>query len=252
MKRKNIIIILLCLSIFLFYKNVYSLEENGNYRILIEDDANLLTDEQENQLLEDMRGLSEFGNIAFKSIDNNYTSASDFARSFYHNNFGTSSGTLFLIDMDNREIYIFSDGYNYSIITNSKAYIITDNIYKYASNGNYYQCAAVAYSQMYTLLSGGKIYEPMRHISNGVLAIVCAFFINFLIVLLNSSIKKAKDKEIINNCDIAFSVSNIVGVKSGTHREYSPQSSSSSDGSFGGSSGGGGGGSSGGGGGHSF
>ena len=104
---------------------------------------------------------------------------------------------------------------------------------------------------MNTLLSGGKIFEPMRHISNFVLAIVSAFFINFIIVLINSSVKRASNNEIIKTCDIEFNCANIVGRKTGTHSVYSPQSSGSSGGSSGGG-GGGGGGSSGGGGGHSF
>ena len=103
---------------------------------------------------------------------------------------------------------------------------------------------------MYTLLAGGKILEPMRHISNAVLAIVFSFFTTFLIVLAGSKIKKAKVNEIVNSCDVAFSATNVTGIKTGTHRVYSPVSESSGGSSGGG--GGGGGGSSGGGGGHSF
>ena len=132
------------------------------------------------------------------------------------------------------------------------AILITDNIYRYASNEEYYDCASVAFSQMSTLLSGGKILEPMRHISNGFVAIVVSFFTTFLIVLGSSGIKKAKYNEIINNSEVSFSATNVTGVKTGTHRVYSPVSESSGGGSSGGGGGGGGGGSSGGGGGHSF
>ena len=68
---------------------------------------------------------------------------------------------------------------------------------------------------MNTLLSGGKIFEPMRHASNAVLAVVLAFFINFIIVLINSTVKRASNTEIINTCDISFNASNIVGRKTG-------------------------------------
>ena len=40
--------------------------------------------------------------------------------------------------MYTREIYIFSDGNNYNFITDSKAYIITDNVYKLASYADYH------------------------------------------------------------------------------------------------------------------
>ena len=273
MKKKLFIVLFLFLSVFCLYRNVYA-EENfvpdydtsqydsyehetttdiisekleSGFSIIIDDKADLLSEEEEAKLKEEMVKLTEFGNIAFVSISDNYTSASNFADSYYHNSFGTESGSLFLIDMDNRQIYIFSDGYNYSIITNSKANIITDNIYSYASYEHYYDCAYNAFDQMNTLLSGGKIFEPMRHASNAVLAVVLAFLINFIIVLVNSSVRKASNNEIINTCDVSFTASNIVGRNTGTHRVYSPQSSSS-----GGSGGGGGGGHSGGGGGHGF
>ncbi|MBR6948811.1 MAG: TPM domain-containing protein [Bacilli bacterium] len=280
MNKKKLLLIILCICTFIFAFNVYaeedifdsaadgseiiepSIQDNvdvepteevvGQYKIVIEDDADILTDDEEKQLLKDMRPLSEYGNIAFKSISSNDTSTDNFARNYYHNIFGhgVSNGSLFLVDMDNREIYIFSDGNNYKIINNSKAYLITDNIYKMASAGDYYGCASEAYSEMYTLLAGGKIMEPMRHISNGVLAIVISFFTTFIIVLSSSRVKKANNSEIIKNCDVAFNATNIVGTKTGTHRVYSPVSESSGGSSGGG--GGGGGGSSGGGGGHSF
>ena len=279
MNKKKLVLIVLCICTLLFTFNVRAEEDIfdtvsdnnevvdsesseefdvkpteevvGQYKIIIEDDADLLTDEQEKELLKDMRPLSEYGNIAFKSISTNNTSTNDFARTYYHDMFGhgVSNGSLFLIDMDNREIYIFSDGNNYKIINNSKAYLMTDNIYKMASAGDYYGCASEAYTEMYTLLAGGKIMEPMRHISNGVLAIVISFLNTFLIVLSSSRIKKANNSEIIKNCDVAFNANNIVGTKTGTHRVYSPVSESSGGSSGGG---GGGGGSSGGGGGHSF
>lgn len=223
--------------------------ENTNYRVVIEDDANLLSVEEINKLKDEMIPLTEYGNIAFKSISENAYSTSTYASNYYHQTFGTASGTLFLIDMDNRIIYIFSDGANYNVVTTSKANIITDNIYQYASNEQYYECASVAFSQINTILNGGKISEPMRYISNILISITLAFFINFIIVLVNTNVKKAKNAEILANCDIAFNIGEINAVKTGQHREYSPRDTSSGGGSSGG---GGGGGSSGGGGGHSF
>lgn len=230
-------------------KEPVEMQENG-YSIVIEDDANLLTAEEETKLLDKMKSLTQYGNIAFKSISTNSTTAEAYARNYYHEKFGTDSGTVFLIDMYTRMIYIFSDGYNHSVITNGKANIITDNIYKYASNKDYYNCAYNAYDQMETLLAGGKILEPMRYISNIIISLVTAFFVNFLIVLNITRIKKAKNNEILKDCDINFIINDVHGTKTGTHRVYSPQDSGGS--SSGGGGGGGGGGSSGGGGGHSF
>ena len=148
-------------------------------------------------------------------------------------------------------IYIVSAGDNYNIVTKRKAEIITDNIYRYASREEYYECADKAFEQIGIILDGGKIAEPMRHASNVVISIVLAFFINFFIVLGASKIKKASASEVLKNCDIAFEAGNVSGTKTGTHSVYSPVSESSGGGSSGGG-GGGGGGFSGGGGGHSF
>ena len=250
--KKIITIIVLCLSIFFIYDNVSAEVVSNNYRVVIEDEAALLTEQEEKLLYEEMLPLTEYGNIAFKSISYNDTNAGNYARNYYHSEFGTESGTLFLIDMYTREIYIFSDGNNYNYITDSKAYIITDNVYKLASYADYHGCASEAFSQIYTILAGGKISEPMRHISNGVLAIVCGFFVSFFIVLYNSRTKKVKTSAIIKNCDVNVVINNVVGEKTGTYRVYSPQSSSSGGSSGGGGGGGGGGSSSGGGGGHRF
>lgn len=254
--NKNIfkICIILFLSLFsIIGVNAITIEEyvnnNTNYKVVIEDDAELLTAEEINQLQEDMIPLTEFGHIAFKTISENVYSAAGFAEDYYYDKFGTSSGTLFLIDMDNRMIYIFSDGANNKIVTTAKANIITDNVYTYATNEEYYECASEAFYQIETILNGGKIAEPMRHISNILISITVAFFVNFIIVLINSKVRKAKDQEILSDCNISFNIGNINGVKVGTHRVYSPSDSSSGGGSSGG---GGGGGSSGSGGGHSF
>ena len=151
--------------------------------------------------------------------------------------------------MDNRQIYIFSDGSNYNIVTIDKANIITDNVYRYASNGNYYECASEAYKQILTILGGNKIAEPMRYISNGLIAITAAAFINFFIVMRKSKLRRSDDKEILKECKVNFQIGEITGHKTGTKRVYSPPSDS---GGSSGGGGGGGGGSSGGGGGHGF
>ena len=262
MNKKWISLFIIFIGIFSIFMNVYAEEDiediassettgiEQNYQIVINDYADLLTDMEEQQLRNDMAPLTEYGHIAFESINANPTTTEGYARNKYHEMFGTQSGTLFLIDMANRYIYIFSDGENYKYITNSKADIITDNIYRYASNNEYYACAKEAYIEMYAVLSGGKIAQPMKYISNILISMIIAFIVSFLLVIGNARISKASNYKILNGCNISFDVKNVVGQKVGSHRVYNPPSSSSGGGSSGG--GGGGGGSSGGGGGHGF
>ena len=251
-------------------ENVY-INEDTQYTAEIVDQADLLTKDEEFRLLQDMKELTQFGNIVFVSTNDNNYSTEYYARNYYHQNYSTENGSLFLIDMSNREIYIFSDGSNYNIITESKAYSITDNVYRYASNGQYYLCASDAFSQMNTLLNGNKILEPMRFASNIFIALTVSFFLTFLFVLSQTKIRKASVSEITEKCDISFNMGTVTPKKNGTKKVYSPMSTDShytggssggysggshSSGGFsgGGHSGGGfsGGGHSGGGGGHRF
>ena len=222
--------------------------EETHFTASIEDNANLLSIEERVKLFEEIIKLTKYGHIAFVSTASNTSSVEYFADSYYHSHFGTESGTIFIIDMSNRQIYIFSDGANYRTVNKSKAYSITDNTYRYATNKEYYKCASTTFNQIYTILDGGKIAEPMRYTSNIFIAITLAFFFSFLYILGKSRIKKASDRSIVNNCEIDFKIGETSVIKTGQHRVYSPQSSGGS----GGGGGGGGGGSSGGGGGHGF
>lgn len=252
--------LLFVLFIFLFVSNVYAEEietesTNSMYKIVLEDDADLFTEDEEIKLKDQMTSLTEFGNIAVKTInENEYGLTDTYASNYYHQTFNQESGTLLLIDMKYRNIYIFSDGNNYLVITKEKAYIITDNIYKYATSGNYYECAKEALTEINTLLEGGKILEPMRYISNSILSLTISAFLTFGLGIFLTKIKVPSNKNLLKNCNIDFVVNRIEIVKTGSHSVYSPRSdSSSSSGGFsGGGGGGGGGGSSGGGGGHSF
>lgn len=220
------------------------------YRTVIEDDAGLLSDNELSLLSLDMQDTTAYGNAAFKSVSYNYSSASSFARDYYHELFGQTSGTLFLIDMDNREIYIFSDGAVYRTITNSYANTITDNVYRYASEQNYYLCASKAFEQINKLLAGRKISQPMKYISNALLALILAVLINYFIIRVSSQGKKAAASEILKASSVKFAFHNPKKQLTGQSKVYCPSSSGSGGGSHGGGHSGGG--HSGGGGGHRF
>lgn len=235
----------------------YTNKETG-YCTVIEDDACLLSGEERSRLALEMRKITAYGNAAFKSLDYNEYSAPYFAQKYYHELFGSESGTLFLIDMDNREIYLFSDGAIYKTVTNAYALTITDNVYTYASKADYYSCASEAYKQIIALLSGRKIAQPMKYISNALLALIVAALINYFIAGLLSRTQKLSSRDVLKTASVKFTFCNPEKKKTNQTKVYSPQSSGSSGGSShrssGGSSRSGGGGhrSSGGGGGHRF
>lgn len=225
-------------------------------KTVISDDADLLSPEEETALLSVMEPITSYGNIAFASVPEkgNPGTADAYAERFYQNTFGLTDGGVFLVDMDNRKIYIYCQDFFYEIITTNRSETITDNIYKYASRGEYYECAAEAFREMNTLLEGGKIAQPMKYVSNGLLALILALLINFIIVRSVTKLRAPRQKDVLAASKAFFEGSEGTAVFTHTTRKYDPIQTSSGGG--GGRSGGGGGfsggGHSGGGGGHSF
>lgn len=229
------------------YAGTYDTNPETGYEVVIDDGADLLSEEEEEMLGGKMMEVTPYGSAAFVTVDSNYSSAGSYAEDYFYDCFGYGSGTLFLIDMDNREIYIYSDGAVYRTITKSYANTITDNIYTYASDAEYFTCAYKAFEQIVTLLEGNRIAQPMKYASNAFLAVLLALLINYFVVMITSAAKKPGEKELLEATKHRCSLVNTEAVYTHTTKKYDPPSSSSSGG--GGRSGGGGGG---GGGGHSF
>lgn len=226
----------------------YTNPETG-YRILLEDDAGLLTAEQAASLAERMKRITAWGNAAFKSIDENPGTTESYIESYYREQFGRESGTVFLIDMDRRNIWLKNDGKISRVITNSYSDTITDNVYRSASGGDYYGCAMEAFIQIETLLSGSRIAQPMKYVSNALLALILALLVNFFIMRFMGRNKGPNRKERLSRMRYHYSLTNTCAEYIRTSERYDPVSSGSGGSSGGG---GGGGGSSGSGGGHSF
>ena len=266
MHKKILLLSLICIvSLFsvVYADNYEYLNPKTEYFVVIEDDASLLSSSQIAALANDMKPLTEHGNIVFKSTNVNNKSTREYAHDCYYDRFGSQTGSLFLIDMDHREIWIHSDGDNYTLISTSKANSITDNVFRYASQADYYGCASSAFKQMERVLNGQKIPESMKYICNALISLTIGFFVSFFFVWKNSRIKSASSHEIIKNCKVNFKIGTITATKTGEHKVYSPVQSSSSSGFSSGGHGSGGGGhssghsshsshSSGGGGGHRF
>lgn len=242
----------LLLSLFIgqqvWAKTVYTNPETG-YRVVMEDTAGLLTAEEESMLAEKMQAITAWGNAAFKSISENSTTTERYIEDYYRELFGWDSGTVFLIDMDNRNIWLKNDGQISRIVTNSYSDTITDNTYRYASRGDYYGCAQEAFAEIETLLSGNRIAQPMKYISNALLAVILALLINFCIMRLVSRNRIPGQKERLRRMKYHYSLTDTQAKYIRTTKRYDPPSSDSGGSSGGG---GGGGGSSGSGGGHSF
>ena len=218
------------------------------YRAVIDDGAAVLTDDEKQKLLEEMKPLTEYSDIFFRSTDENeYDSTADYAMEYYRDNIGEGcSGTLFVVDMKNRQLYIFSDADALDVITGSYAEAITDNVYDMAHNGDYYGCASQAFSQMYSLWNGQPVATPMKHICCALLAVIISMFATIFVMLRHSMSAKATEKALLDSIKHSCTINGTTKTLTSTEKKYV----SSSDG--GGDSFGGGGDSFGGGGGHGF
>ena len=221
-----------------------------------------LSDSEEERLMERMKQILPYGNVAFVTSDAPNSDAARYARDWFLNYFGKVSGTVLLIDMYNRRIEIFSGEAVYRQINTTRANEITDNSYEYASRGDYFGCADKTFEQMVTVLEGGSIVTPIRFATNAAFAIGIVFLVNFVIVYMQR--RKARDVMALRTANDRKGADNLGAVKSvrkvmtsQTKRKHVEASSGGGGGFSGGggggfSGGGGGGGFSGGGGGHSF
>ncbi|MCR5007302.1 MAG: TPM domain-containing protein [Oribacterium sp.] len=230
------------------------------YVVYIDDAADLLTDDEEYDLVGKMTGITEYGNAAFVTNEEAHSNSTTYyTEERYQELFDWDSGTMFMIDMADREIFIHSDGEVYSIVNNDRAETITDNAYRLAGKGDYYGCASLVFEQIQKVLEGGRIAQPMKYTSNAVLAIILALLINYGLLAFS---RRAYKREIKSDEVLVHAVNSFIlgaSVESFLRqtKRYIPPSSSGGGGHSGGggghhSSGGGGGGHHGGGGGHRF
>ncbi len=221
---------------------VVSKNSETGYEVRIIDEADLLSDEEEKRITEEMYPITKYAHAVFYSSDVNFGNwekkAKDKLVELYGSN--TVSATIFYIDMANRQLTAAATGDEVTpYLTGSKCSSITDNVYRDASKGDYYSCAAEAYREMYTILDGGKIAEPMRIVSNVFLSIVIGLLIAYGIVKGFTSVRVASEKELLAAINVQQNLTNYSCVFVNQTRVYDPPSSSSSGGGGGGGGGGG-------------
>ncbi len=113
------------------------------------DFAELLSDSEEKSIYNEITGLIDEYNLdaAVVTINyNNKSSAKSYAEDFYdYNDFGvgsTKDGLIFLIDMDNREMWISTTGTAQLIYDDTRIDNILDAAYDEIADKNYYGCAS--------------------------------------------------------------------------------------------------------------
>ena len=263
--RKRFLAVLLCFFALLMVLPLpaFAAEEGDNdFRVVVDDEADLLTDAEENDLRTVMEKVLPYGNAAFVSVDTNDTTTELLAERKFLEFFGDTDGVVLIIDMGNRYIQLASHGNTRKKISSTRCSEIVDNNYTYASQGDYYGCASKSFEQVAKALEGQRVIAPFRYVTNAFLAICLSLLGNF--ILMSNQRRKKVDPENALNVKVAVNTA-ASAVKAGVvagvvlkmlnQRKTRHTESSSGGGRSGGGFSGGGGGHSGGGfsgGGHRF
>lgn len=221
-------------------------DDDYQYSIYIYDEADLFSDKETERLIDTMAPIAEnYGHACILTLlDCDYYDTKSYAEAFTIQYYDKENLVLFIIDMDNRELYMNFEGRILRDLGTSTADIITDNVYRYATDEEYFECATEAMSEALYKLEGGNLTSSMKILSNACIAVVFALLLTYFIARAVSSTMKASNSEMLDSMYHQFKFTDTKSVLDHTSREYSPQSSGSSGGHGGGGghSGGGGGG----------
>lgn len=213
------------------------------YEYILDDSADFIDDALEDNLISSLKDTTKYCNVAVVTTTSHpYTSTETFAVNTFESYFGNgSNGVIFVIDRDLNEIYLASEGTTRRTISNSKCDSICDNTYIYATSSHdydYYTCCMETIDQVNTVLSGGRISQPLRYISSIFIALAIGIIFCFMYAIALSRGRKAKNRELMNAAFTKVDVHNARTRFVNQTRVYSPQSSGNSH-SGGGHSGGG-------------
>lgn len=219
----------------------YTDPETG-YRAIIMDELGLLSGSERDKLIEDMKPLLRYGNIAFWTTDDYTSNEVKQAQQKRRALFDLESASILVINMEVRRISIQSYGDMYDIITIGRANEITNYVRNYGTRGEYYELARIAFGQELQLMRGNEIARPMKHFSNACIALMTGLIVMFMSVFKYASTFRRPDlREMATAITAgAFTLGAAKAVHTGQTRTYSPPSSDSSSGSSCSSCGGGG------------
>ena len=105
--------------------------------VYIDDGAGLFDEEQYAQVKAAMLRVTSLYPVALVTTGDTggYYTTESYAVSKFRDLYGSGKGILFVIDMQNRYLYLYTDNGN-SKLSVSKCDTVTDNVYMYARNGD--------------------------------------------------------------------------------------------------------------------
>lgn len=186
------LIVTLSLASVNVFAETYTNSDTG-YSAVIDDTADIMTDKEEQDLLESMKNVTEYGNAYCYTTDAKVTDTYHYAASQYERIFGRDAGSIFVIAMGSRQLYLYNQGSFKTVIPDAASNTIVDRHYSLASASEYAQCAQEVFSDVYNTMSGQTLYllyQPLRVITVVLLAFLISFLINYFMIAHDRSMPK--------------------------------------------------------------
>ena len=192
------------------------------------DFADLFTDTEENDIyLKTNEFITTYDmDLAIVTISSNPKySEVEYADDFYDYNNFNDNGILFLIDMDNRQIYMSTTGTAINMYNDNRINYLMDSIYKYISNKSYSK-GTLEYIKMLSSLAsegyptGNEIYQSTS--SKVLKSMFFSFIITVIVMVIliskNKLVRKASDaKEFLEKDSIK--ITQLGDILIDTHTE---------------------------------
>lgn len=132
------------------------------------DDANLLTESEQQRLLQTLDEISErqdFDVVVVTVEDIGQKSPMEYADDYYDYNGYRTDGVLLLVSMAERDWYVSTTGYGITAITDAGIDDLSDRFLPYLSSGDYYEAFrtfANRCDRLVTMARDGAPYDPPK------------------------------------------------------------------------------------------
>lgn len=168
---------------------IYESKSGNGHRVILDDAADLLTPEEEAQVLEVMQQLSAYCSVVFRTTNEHYTDTLLSVQQYVDRNISTSldvPSVAFCINMSDRMIDLLTRGSMRTHVDSSEANAITDRNSSLATQKKYGACAAAVFRDVYNAVHGIYAFSAMRTICGVLLGLGIALLAAFTVTLKKS------------------------------------------------------------------
>ncbi len=182
-----------------FYEN----SETG-YQVRIHDAAGVLNDSQREILVRKMAVVTAYGSAVLVTTQGEGAALEEHAADFYERSFSDKSGIIVCVDVQTKRVWLWSRGGIHRLVQGRYARRVAEDASEQAAEDNAYECAYEAFDKIEKLLEGAGENRPVKYISNALLALMLAFFVNYLLVDRMSRRQEANEAEVLDMVDKTF------------------------------------------------